>query len=329
MSESDQEIPGLTGELLVVNDEPYGVWSWDYKERNQEFVKGLDSGYFPFLIDLFLASEDEKRASIGLRTTFHHSLETLFSLLGAYMQAPDCVYGWLAKCSTPSLRDVTRRISAKDATLYSRWKPKPLGWEAIARIVFRHYMAGTPKQEETIVQFGKVWERLAHEFLNQDNTDEYNSIKHGLRFSPGGFALQFGPHNEDGTPPAPKDMQSLGGSKFGSSFFRMEKIGNEESRNLSPRRISLNWKIERIMLQVQLAATSLQNVVGSLRILSGEPPGTVQYFRPIEDADFDRAWTISAGVTRMNFDFVIDPSQIPELKRQDLVARMNKVETPT
>jgi hypothetical protein len=60
--------------IIVVNDEPYCVWAADLRERNVEFLKGVDPGYFGYLIDRHRADEgkeptkdEERRAAILLK----------------------------------------------------------------------------------------------------------------------------------------------------------------------------------------------------------------------------------------------------------------------
>lgn len=105
--------------IFVVNEEPYCIWEVDLPERNMEFLNGIDVEYFDYAIKVHLEAEDEKRASIGLRTTLHHAIETLFSLLGAYIQAPDCAYAWIAKCSNKELRSVVTKVSGLRNSLFT------------------------------------------------------------------------------------------------------------------------------------------------------------------------------------------------------------------
>lgn len=82
----------MENSIYVVNKEPYCIWEVDIKERNKEFLNGIDPEYFYYLAELHAGADDEKRAAIALRSTLHHAMETMFSLLGAYIQAPDCAY---------------------------------------------------------------------------------------------------------------------------------------------------------------------------------------------------------------------------------------------
>lgn len=94
--------------VFVVNKEPYCIWDIDLQRRNRQFLKGLDPAYFEYVLNAHLATDDEQRSSIALRASLHHALETLFSLIGAYVQAPDCAYAWIAKCKNELLRDLRK-----------------------------------------------------------------------------------------------------------------------------------------------------------------------------------------------------------------------------
>ncbi|MGE3425015.1 MAG: hypothetical protein AB7N24_23450 [Dehalococcoidia bacterium] len=310
-----------------MNDEPYLLWEWELKKRNLEFLNGIDSEHFNFLLDLFASAQDTKRASVGARTTLHHSLETLFSLLGAMLQSPSCVYGWLSRCSTPLLRDVVRRIDRKDEGLFRVWRISAPSWHELASLVFRHYASGTEKQATTTKQFGELWARLAHDFANEDHIDEYNSIKHGFRVKRGGFTLRVGPEREKGLPASQADLTTIGSSEYGCSFFRISRLGSDGSRNLRSSRVSLNWHIEKDLLLIQLVAMSIHNVVSALQIINGIPAETVRFVRPEDDEAFERPWRLASGVFQATIDFKINEELIPHTTRHDLVTRM--IETMT
>jgi len=314
----------LQSAIVVVDEEPYCIWGWDLEERNKLFLDGFDTDYFPFLISTLASSDDSKRAPLALRATLHHSLETFFSLVGALVQSPKCAYGWIAKCSNVTLRKVVHRIDARDCELLTPFVRKPAGWDGIAELVFACYMPDTEKGAATKKLFAALWGQLAREFLNRDHADEYNSIKHGLRMRGGGFTLAVGTEPSYGVPPPSSEMRTIGHSAHGSSFFRLERIGEESSRSFSTRRISLNWKVEKVQLLCELVAMSIANVVGALRIVNGAAPSTIQFQRPTDDQDFTRAWSYSPGVTSMNMDFVIDPQQIPKVTKALLLEQLRK-----
>lgn len=87
---------------FAVRNQTYCVWDHDLSQRNDSFLRSLDGQYFRYQVEIHapqLNGENAQRAAVALRAAYHHSLETLFSLLGALTQAPSCVAGWLPKCS--------------------------------------------------------------------------------------------------------------------------------------------------------------------------------------------------------------------------------------
>jgi hypothetical protein len=321
MADNPQE---LAVEIFMVGDEPHCIAGWDLKQRNAEFLDGFDTGYFEFLINTLADAEDEKRAALALRSTLHHSLETLFTLLCALSQAPHCVYAWISKCSTGPLRRLVETIG-RGEPINGPWVTRPRGWSGLADIVFDRYMPNEEKGETTKRLLALLWQRLAREFLDPDHIDEYNSIKHGLRMRSGGFSLRVGVEHSYGVPPPQHEMSTIGHSEHGSSFFRLERVGAKDSRTFTTRRISLNWRLEKVILLCQLAAMSIENIVGVLRFLNGTPATDVRFVRPPDDADFDRPWTYSPGTTRIDMDFVFPPGTVPGLTKAELLDQIGKL----
>jgi len=245
--------------IIVVNEEPYCIWEHDLKSRNKEFLESIDVDYFDYVLRTNLNADDKKRAAVSLRMSFHHALETMFSLLGSYIQAPDCTYAWLIKCSTNNLREIVERINRHDKALFTKLKMTDVSWNAIAETVFYCYAPGTEKNKKTIELFARLWQRLAHEFLDQNYIDEYNSLKHGFRIRAGGFSLAVGLEHQYGVPSPADEMKLIGTSEYGSSFFKLEPIGpDKKNRSLRSRRLSLNWKIEKTTLLIQLISMSIK-----------------------------------------------------------------------
>lgn len=311
--------------IIVVNDEPYTIWDVDITERNKEYLQAIDVDYFQYLNETYQKSDDEKRASIALRASLHHATETLFSLIGALLQAPTAVYAWMPKCSNSDLRSIVKRINNKDDTLFVRYRFTRLSWEAISGVVFQWYLPGTDKQQRTIEQFSRLWQRLSYEFEDQDHIHEYNSIKHGFRIRSGGFALAIGEEKEYGVAPPASEMKLIGKSDYGTSFFVLKEVGGiKGNRSLTSRRVSLNWKFEKVVLLLQLVTMSINNVTSALKCLNGAEAGQCKFLRPVEDSDFSNPWTHSPGVTSCNFDFVIDESTVPKTGRKELLESIKK-----
>jgi len=315
----------LDSTIIVVNEEPYCIWEVDLKGRNNEFLKGIDIDYFDYIVSVHLEAEDKKRASIALRATFHHALETMFSLLCAYIQAPDCVYAWISKCSNTDLRSILRKINKRDRVLFSKLALKTISWESVAELIFQWYMPGTEKNTSTSKLFAQFWHRLANEYLDENYILEYNSLKHGFRVKSGGFALAVGKEHKYGVPPPANEMKSIGQSKYGTTFFKLEPVGETKgNRSLRSRRISLNWKIEKVTLLIQLISMSITNVSSALQIVNGANPGEKRFVRPSKDSDFDKPWQFSPGVTNCSMDFIIRPDQVVPVTKKELLEKLKK-----
>ena len=311
--------------IIVVNNEPYCIWDVDISSRNKDFIQGIDVDYFQYLNETYQKSEDDKRASVALRAALHHGMETFFSLLGAFLQAPDAVYAWVARCNTSDLRTILQRINAKDKSLFIRYGFKKLTWRAISDIVFNCYLSGTEKQQRTSELFSTLWQRLSHEYLDINYINEYNSIKHGFRIKAGGFALAIGEEKERGVSPPPSEMKLIGKSDYGTSFFILRPVGDiKGNRSLTSQRVSLNWKLEKVALLLQLISMSINNITSALKIVNDINPEACKLTRPSEDEDFKLPWTHIPGVTSCKLDFVIDEANVPKTSKKELLERLKK-----
>ena len=309
----------LQNTIIVVNEEPYCVWEVDLEKRNLEFIEGIDVDYFEYLLNLHLNAEDEKRASIALRTTLHHAVETFFSLLGAYIQAPDCVYAWVAKCHTEELRSLIKKVVDGNQKTFTKLNIDEVSLNSVTELIFQTYMPNTERANTTKILFAKFWGLLANEFLDDKNIDEYNSLKHGFRVRSGGFSLSVGIEHEYGVSPPEDEMKSLGGSEHGTKFIRLEPIaGIKNNRNLRSRKVSLNWRVERVALQLQLVCMSINNIISALKIANGIEAGKCKFVRPTEDSDFEKPWSFSPGIMNLSMDFVIDETQIGLVTKGEL-----------
>lgn len=319
----------MQNSIFVVNEEPYCLWEKDIRSRNKEFLDGIDTEYFDYALKVHGEAEDEKRASVALQTSLHHATEMLFLLLGAYIQAPDCAYAWIAKCSNTDLRKLLYKIRIGDETIFTKLVIERVTWNDIANCILSAYMPGTERNRTSVKLFADLWQALAQGYADQNQIDEYNCIKHGFRVSAGGFSLAIGREHEYGVAPPREEMKSIGYSKYGVSFFKVESIGQKKgNRNIRSRRTSVNWSIERTILLLQLVSMSINNVVSALKILNGSKAGACEFFRPQEDEDFQMPWQFSPGVTNMNMDFDLDENLIPKISKRELLKMINDSNTP-
>lgn len=309
--------------IFQVNDEPYCLWDPDLKARNHEFLKGLDSDFFEYNFTVHLEAEDDIRSSVALRLSLHHSLETLFSILGAYVQAPDCAYAWLAKCSTPALRLLVERINQKQPNIFTKLNVDSINWETIANSIFHSYKPNTEQNAETVKHFATLWSRLANELNNPVHIDEYNALKHGFRVQNGGFAISIGKEPSLGVAAPEDDMQLLGKSEYGSSFFTVTPLSTTvKTRSLRISRTSVNWSVERVILLNQLTQISINNVVTALRVINGWSPTECKFLTPESSDDFDKPWHFSPGVTNMKWGHVTDETNAMLLTKEEILQKL-------
>ena len=313
----------MQSSVFAVNDEPYCLWEVDLAARTRAFLDGIDPDYFDYVLQAHTNTEDEKRALVAIRLSLHHATETMFSLLGSFVQAPNCPYAWIAKCSNMELREFAERVSREDASLATRLNIPSISWTSVSNAIFATYQPGTDRQKDTIGCFAHLWGALAGELVNQVHVDEYNALKHGFRARPGGFALAVGVEPMYGVFPPDSEMKTLGQSAFGATFLKIESLGSTKGgRHIRSRQTSVNWSLERVVLLMQLVYMSINNIVSALKIVNGYAPSACRFLRPENDVDFEQPWTYSPGVTSINFDHILDERLFPAVTKADLLAKL-------
>lgn len=309
--------------IFVVNKEPYCLWEVDMEQRTQEFLQGIDTGYFEYLLQVHGEAEDEQRAAVALRTALHHATETFFTLIGAYVQATRCPHAWVAKCSNIELRKLIEAIDQGAGSIFNQFNLESVTWQAIATLMFRHY---EPEEERPRLthQFALLWSRLTNEYLDDTSIDEYNSIKHGFRIRPGGFSLSVGIEEEYAVPPSTDKTSLVGQSQYGCSFFRIKPINAvKKNRSLCSKRVSVNWSMARTLPLLQLITMSIVNVTNALKFENGIQREQLKYVTPASNSDFDKPWTHSTGVTNCQMDYVLDSERIRDTTREELLDRIS------
>ena len=177
---------GIQQCVFSVGDASYCVWGWDLQDRNLRFLDGIDAEYFIYVAETHLGHIQGDRAqlaSVALRAAYHLSLETFFSLVGAAVQAPDCVVGWMLKAQTAQIKQVVEALRRRTMPFPMKWKhdSTAFGFAEIAESALQRASWAQNKDDQTVKRFGMLWNRLADDFLDQNMSAEYNSIKHGFR----------------------------------------------------------------------------------------------------------------------------------------------------
>lgn len=320
-ADEDDRRRRLSGYVFAVGERPYCCWEWDLEDRNVRFIDGLDTSSYGTFADMCLdelRTDAKLSASIALRGAYHQAVETLFSLLGAYVQAPEAVPAWLSKCQTSDLEGVVHALR-EGLPILTQAGRHSIKLEDLSRYILRHCWTDEVGPDSTAARFARFWRRLAADLLDPNHRAEYNAIKHGLRVSPGGFNLSVGVQDEP-TVAAPADrMRSMGGSFFGSTFLRSEKVGMT-SHHMRVRSVSLNWSAEAMAQRLRLLSLSIANVVGSLRCELGAPPETVEFRRPERPVVFEDAWSWSPGIRISALDTVVRVEEEDECSKAELLA---------
>lgn len=312
--------PQLQCSRFVVDDTPYACWEWNLRERNLEFLRGVDPSYYTYVADANAAhlddTDDRQKAALAIRIAYSHALETLFALIGALVQAPGCVFGWLLVYQNRELKSLVRKLADRHRVrTVLQFEPT---WVNISRAVHAHAGYASEKQEWITAAFAGVWGRFASEFLNQKMSDEYNSAKHGHRTRLGGFTLTMGIEDIPGQLAKPEVMQTIGGSLFGTSFYTVEKLG-EGKTNFRARRLSRNWSPNNLFNGIHILSMSIGNVVSALRIMNGEAPDKCVFQNPDRPEAFDAPWKVSCGVNDINMDLILTEDQVEACSKQEIL----------
>ena len=282
--------------FFLIDDKPYCLWDKNINEKTLDFLDSIEPNYYEYFSDAIVSSASEDNihyASLALRTMYSQALETFFAILCASIQAPRCIPGWIILYRNNDLRNVVKKIH-NGIPLISQLKVERLTWELCSEIILSSIVLDDKEKEADIkLSFGRLWSRFASDFLDNGFISEYNSIKHGLRVSAGGFELAFGIQDEPGIPP--KNMQLIGKSKFGTGFHVLERFENSR-HHIRLKQQHRNWHPQDFAFGLKLVSMSIANVVSTLKIVNGISPESVKFHWPDDFDIFDEPWKRSSGL---------------------------------
>lgn len=341
----------LEDRIFTVGTEPYLVRDWGLGERNLEFLRSLDPGYFGNVGRAnrpLLGTENQEerlRAGTAVRVAYHHGVESLFALLFATLQAPDCEVGWMLAYQPRRLRDLVGAVEprlAQPATGGMRrrrerreelerhrqevldfvpLRARHFSWEGLVR----HVLSGP---DETLERFAASWRTFARDLLNDRFVEEYNSLKHGLRTGPGGFSLSVGREEEPGTPARPENMVPLGGSEHGSSFFARRALVSDPREAERPvgggtfrfrvRRTALNYEPRALCDSLEVLSASIRNVRALALVLNGVDPSSVRVEVPEEGLFDAAAGGLAGGPVSFDMDTPVPAEGTEQWNRERL-----------
>jgi hypothetical protein len=331
MTNSETKPPKASGVGFFVGDTPYVCWEWNMLEKNLEFIRGIEHGYFEYVATAHrdnLEGEQRHLAALSIRTAYFHGIETLFSLLCAATFAPHCVPGWLQRCGTAELREVVGQINKGTCIVSNPLRIESVSWHSIAERVMP--LGNLPNEERLafIEEFAGLWTRLAIDWLQASNIGEYNGIKHGLRVKPGGFSIAFAPAKEDGSKPSPDEMTLLGASPFGSSYFHAEAVLNAAKKSRTHFRLKghyTNWFPDSLCRALGLISGSICNVQTFLRYYNGDRAQDLPAFQPKSKSEFRAPWENVPGVSHATLDMnVVAEENIIRFDEEEVARRLRE-----
>jgi hypothetical protein len=320
----------IQSNIFAVCDRAYCGWDPDFAENNVSFINGVDEAYFDFIARIHqphLQGEDAQRAAIALQANYYLSLETLFGLIGAALQAPHFIPGWILKASTAQVRALTK------ALCHNRME-YPVPWTSVPQLLDFNFVTGfilrsAPWDADIVERFATLWQRLAGDFLDPHAICEYNSIKHGFRAKSGGFNLSYRIENPNVQNASEIEMKSLGGSTFGSTFYEAVPIKDApEARNdphFTLHNHSRNWYPDDTIGRMRLASMSIKNVKSFLLITNGVPPDKAEFVRPLNVDNFDHPWQPAGGVSHFSSHRTLREEHIERFSRDQLDMQLKSI----
>jgi len=307
---------------FVIDERPLCVWDWNIRQLNDEFLDRFDPGFFEYVAAAHaqaLDGDDQQHAAVALRTSCAHAMETMFAMIAAVLQAPDCVVGWLHRYRNEELKSVVAKIHCHKEVL-AKVRLKEVSWQGVANAVFSRISLTDKAKEQRIKQeFGQFWSRLADDFLDDQSSSEYNGFKHGLRLGAGGFQLAVGIEDIPGQPCPPEKMALIGGSQFGSTYYVPTPFNGVPALNIHMVQHSRNWTPENFGYRLRLISISLQNLVSFVRVVLGADPTKQKFVWP-EDFDvFAACWQERTNVMCSSFNLDIAAENITALTKEEII----------
>ena len=308
---------GFHGVDFAINESACCVWDADPYARNAEFIEGLRPEFFTYLADIHtadLAGPRRQLASMALGAAYGQGLETLFAVLFASLQAPDCVVGWLPKYRQGDLNELVAAIGHR--LVLTKVPLHAVTWDGIVDVFHSPFQSFNRDAEPAIKKVvARLWQRLAADFLDPIRCDQYNTIKHGFRSQPGGVRVQIGNPVSVGNPPNIAKSFDLGGSEFGSSFVTLEALKPFQFRI---QRKALNWDPEILADRLRLITFSINNIIAFLRNYNQIAVQVSNKFEWPPVSQIEHALRSAQGISSLTF-----PTYKPE---SDDVAPLTKKE---
>lgn len=342
-----------TSTPFCVLKRPFVVWSDDVDRDCLEFLGRIDVEFYDRAArDIVNNLRDENPHEIDekssqnqrgnnrhqddvssiVRLLWHHGIETLVMLIGAYIQAPAAVHAYFIKCRTEDTLEIAKSLLYGRRPEYNRTNDADFNLENLLRGL--HLSAPWSDKEVTIKRFTQALYAMLASFTSEEHRLEYNSIKHGLRASHGQFAIMARVEKVPGVEAEPGAMQLVGGSREASSFgvaVPLPDASKELARvNFRIDRVTVAWSMDKVLYDLQILSILINNAVSALQISMNLAAERVKFVRPSNGEEWWIQYEeISCGsVQKLSLGIHLDTSTASLPNGRDVLASYtNKVST--
>lgn len=294
--------------FCVYND-PYCVYSYD-SSINSDYIKRIDPEFYQFISEKnssIIESEESENnaklyAALSLRSYYAQGLETLFSLVGATLQAPGCIPGWMIKYRNNQLYELISDIHNNKPIKVRFEDINIVNWETVVKIVFSFFFKEYPEKENDVLKSNsQLLKNLAEDFLDKQLQLEYQSIKHGFRNSAGGSKVIVRETNREGRFVENSEWKSLFNSQYGSSYVIEEKIVNSKI-HFGLNRNYVNWNWEQLAEGLILISLFIENLKTFLTTFNKIKVEKISYSVLPDPQDYQSPWDklVGSGSFKIN-----------------------------
>jgi hypothetical protein len=315
------------GTPVLIDETPLRFWEVEGSDTQLQFLESIDPDYFVYLGRIHesqLDGNDSRHAAVGLRISYSHALETLFALIGAAVQAPDCPAGWMLKYKITELNGLLAKITDQKP-FHNRLGLVRSGWTDVA-IALSPNDESSDELEEHRSATAKLWRALAKQLLDEDFDQEYNSLKHGFRVSSGEWYFALGHEDTPGVAALPERMHLMAQSPFGSSFFRPVWLKKHQWMFEDQR---VNWSPTVFARRLPFIAATTANVLAFLKVANGAQSENLGVILLTHDA-VEKALSDpdhSTG-TKLSWRMGNKPKMIPDITAEDILTKYVQTSPP-
>jgi len=253
---------------IIVNKKSYFLIDENPIKRNYEFLNNLQPLYYHEITKALQEkmktlqdnSESDEHIAVQIRTIYGQAIETLFAFLFALIQSPMSLVSWLQKYKVSDIKELLIEFNKNKSISYYKLQLLKSGWVGLSETVNNFNSTDDHDSIKIKENFGKLWEILSKEFLNDKTYKEYCNIKHGFRIDPGGFNLLISKSKDI------EDSNAIllqGNSKYGSKIYIDEKVKNAPKKlnAFSLRKTYFNWDIDSLCKRIEFISYSINNII--------------------------------------------------------------------